>query len=45
MHDGGRLDVDGPVRVFAATDRIGASTEAAVAAAEAWEVRPTTPDG
>lgn len=45
MRDGGRLHVEGPVQVFAARERIGASTEAALAAAEAWELRATTLQG
>ena len=34
-----RYDVDGPVRVYAATEQIGASTQLAYEAAEAWAVR------
>ncbi|NGN62635.1 SulP family inorganic anion transporter [Streptomyces sp. A7024] len=34
----GRLDVAGPIRTFEATDKVGESTWAAYAAAEAWAV-------
>ena len=42
-----RLDLGGPVRIFPASPRIGASTAAAYEAAEAWEVRAgrTTHEG
>jgi sulfate permease, SulP family len=40
-----RLDLHGPVRLFDAVDRVGESTAAAYEAAEAWEVRATTPAG
>lgn len=45
MRQSGRLAVDGPLEVFGAGERIGASTAAAYAAAEAWELRATTPQG